>query len=139
MSESATMRPGSCWRAVLTRSLDPRRIILESVAVPETITILRPWALLDADRAKALEVELARELPAGHVLQGRNVTAVAARIDCDDVTFEIDDGTGILAVVHMTWQRETSPKCPRTKLFESWEQWVQAVSIPSHDEYTLGE
>lgn len=95
--------------------------------------------MLDANRAKALEVELARELPVGHVLQGRSVTAVAARIDRDDVTFEIDDGSGILALVHMTGQRETSPKWPTTKLFESWERWVREVYIPSHDEYTLGE
>ena len=89
------------------------------MAIPIRIEITLPWSVLGADRAKALEVELSREIPPGHVLQERKVKALAARIDRDHVLFEIEENTTRLALVHMTWRKEDSPSWPSTMLFKS--------------------
>ena len=44
-----------------------------------------------------------------------------------------------LAVVHMTWRKETDPRWPNTRLFENWEQWVHEEMIPSHEAYRSSE
>ena len=51
---------------------------------------------------------LRRELSAGHPLYDMPTRAVGRRQDCDDVLFSIEDGSGRVAVVHLTWtQRRT--------------------------------
>ena len=107
--------------------------------IPEEIEILSPWTALGADRAKTLELELMREISPGHVLQGRNIRALAARVDRDDVLFEIEAYTAPLALVHLTWHKEENPIWPDTTLFNSWDQWVRDVLSPNHEEFTLAE
>ena len=68
------------------------------------------WRAIDGQEAAALEEELRRELPAGHVLHGRQVRAIARRDDCDDVAFEVVDAG--LCIVHLTYERETDPLAP---------------------------
>ena len=86
-------------------------------------------------RAELLSAELERELPPGHALHGASAKAVAARVDRDDVLFEIENCEMPLAVVHMTWQRETDVRWPSVKVFHSWEQWLQEEMIPAHEDH----
>jgi hypothetical protein len=70
--------------------------------------------------------ELNRELSAGHPLFGLPVKTLARRQDCDDVLFAVEDGTGRVAVVHLTWTHSPPerPPWPGTTLFPSFEIWV---------------
>jgi len=52
---------------------------------------LRPW--YEPMNKKALEAELASELPKGHALLGLPVRVLAQRQDCDDFLFELLDGS----------------------------------------------
>ena len=110
------------------------------MAIPEDIELLTPWRIIEVssetkNRAEQLSDELKSEVPPKHVLYGLKARAVATRIDRDDVLFEIEGGHMPLAVVHMTWRRETDPYWPRTKLFEGWEQWVRDDMLPAHEDY----
>jgi len=109
------------------------------VPIPEGLVLLKPWTAVhdtpDLQRhAARLCNELQRELPSTHVLFGIKATAVAHRIDQDDVLFELEGSTP-LAVVHLTFSRETDPTWPATTVFKSWEQWVQEEMIPAHEDY----
>lgn len=75
------------------------------------------WSRVSGADASALERELARELPAKHVLKAARVRAVARRDDCDDVAFELDDGR--CCIVHLTWNVETNPNWPRCEFVSS--------------------
>jgi hypothetical protein len=76
----------------------------------------------------ALEAELRRELKAGHPLFGLPVAAIGRRYDQDDVLFEILDGSGRVAEVHLTWAGEREkPPWPGTVLFDSFAEWVETV------------
>ena len=100
------------------------------------VTLLEPWHPVSAERRTALESELARELPTGHVLSGKRATAIAARSDQDDVLFDV---TGLgFAVVHLTWsgRQESSPQWPGTRLFTSLDEWAARVMVPAHREFS---
>ncbi len=89
---------------------------------------LVPWhpvADNPADVA-SMELQLGRELAANHPLFGLPVRTLARRQDCDDVLFAIEDGTGRVAVVHLTWTG-SPPECPPypwTVVYSSFEAWV---------------
>jgi hypothetical protein len=86
-----------------------------------------PWHALEQPRAGVLAKELYREVSPEHVLSGQTVVAIAARQDRDDVLFKIEGTPERYAIVHLTGRRtrETSPKCPTTKLFESLAQFLE--------------
>jgi hypothetical protein len=114
------------------------------VSIPDGIEILTPWRVLEdspenKNRAELLSARLASEVSLEHVLHGLKARAVATRIDRDDVLFEVEGGEMPLAVVHMTWRKETDPRWPRTKMFESWEQWVHDEMLPTHEDYSRTE
>ena len=99
---------------------------------------LRPWQVIETspkNRSALLSARLEQELPTGHVLKGLRATAVATRVDQDDVLFEIEGGELPLAVVHMTCGKETDPRWPLTKLFPSWEHWVLEDMRPAHKDH----
>lgn len=50
------------------------------------------WHPVSGDDARTLERELARELPAGHALKSLEARAIARRLECDDVAFQLGDG-----------------------------------------------
>jgi hypothetical protein len=90
-----------------------------------------PHPFLPIDRPDikaAFEAELQRELKPDHPLFGIAVGALGARYDQDDVLFELLDGSGRLAEVHLTWagQRELPP-WPGSALFENFQQWAESV------------
>ena len=108
------------------------------MAIPDGIEVLRPWRVIDdssesLNRADRLSARLQCEIPEDHVLHGLRLRAVATRIDRDDVLFEIDGGRMPLALVHMTWRKETNPDWPGTTLFPSWEDWVLNEMLPAHE------
>ena len=78
-----------------------------------------PWERVE-DGAR-LEAELAKEVSKLHPLHGKNMRAVAKRIDRDDVIFA---GPDCIALVHLTWKSkpESDPRWPSTYLFESIEE-----------------
>jgi hypothetical protein len=86
---------------------------------------LEPWYPVGDCSRDALESELGRELVAGHPLYGLPVVALGRRNDQDDVLFRLDDETGRLAVVHLTWthQSRIAPHWPHTTVYESLEDW----------------
>lgn len=107
------------------------------MSIPPNIEILVPWrAIESADHHSTFSDRLKNDMPPKHVLHGVEVTAVATRIDRDDVLFEVQGGEMPLAVVHMTWRKETDPHWPSTKLFRSWEHWASEDLQPAHQEYT---
>ena len=95
------------------------------MSIPDNVKITIPWkSIADSpeikNRAEHISARLEKELPSKHVLQGLKFRPVALRIDRDDVLVEIE-GAMPLAVVHITWKKETDPRWPDTKLFQSWE------------------
>lgn len=62
----------------------------------------------------ALAAELAREVPAGHALDGRHDTVLARCEICDDVLITVD--ANAYAVVHLTWKRETDANSPSVEV-----------------------
>ena len=92
---------------------------------------LDPWFAVNDPR---LVDELRRQLPPGHILAGLVVAACARRQDRDDVLFEVLDGSGRLARVHLTHQRESDPRWPLTTLFSTEAEWAASMAA-DHDDY----
>lgn len=95
---------------------------------------LDPWYALAEDERAKLSAELKREMPDGHVLQGIQLTCLARRQDRDDVLFELNDGSGRLATVHLTWQVESEPLWPSAVIYASAVEWLAAMQA-HHAEY----
>lgn len=93
---------------------------------------LDPW--IPVSSGGALERELALELPVRHILHGVFLRAIARRLDTDDVLFELAGYEKPLAVVHLSYKRESDPQLPWTVLFDSWEDWVENCMEPDHEE-----
>ena len=87
---------------------------------------LDPW--IPVSSGGALEQELATELPARHILKGVSVRAIARRLDNDDVLFELSGHEKPLAVVHLSYRRESDRQLPWTVLFDSWSTKGSLVS-----------
>ena len=98
---------------------------------------LVPWYSVADDPAQVagMEQELRRELSAGHPLFGLSVRTLARRQDCDDVLFAVEDGTGRVAVVHLTWTHSLPerPPWPGTAVFPSLAEWA-ADGMRTHAE-----
>ena len=96
-----------------------------------------PWHAITPDYAAKAEAEIHREMCAGHVLFGRSVTAVGYRQDCDDVLFELLDGSGRLAVVHLTFAQHPEPNAawPSTEIFADWSAFERERMQPDAEEW----
>jgi hypothetical protein len=86
--------------------------------------IFEPWFATSDSR---FVDELRREIPAGHALEATELSPVAYRKDRDGVAYALNDGSGRLAVVHLTLckNRETNPAYPRARIFDSLELWLE--------------
>lgn len=85
---------------------------------------LAPWYEKKDD---ALVTELHREVPNGHALHGIPATVLGRRVDKDDVLFALQDGTGRLAAVHLTFQVETDVRWPNFLIFASEAEWIEKM------------
>jgi hypothetical protein len=98
---------------------------------------LEPWRRIRAvgiAAAALYESELKRELSPGHPLFGVPAAALGKRNDSDDVLFELRDGTGRVAVVHLTFcNHPEPPPWPQTTMFASLEAWVEERMKAGHE------
>ena len=94
------------------------------------MTWLTPWH--QHTNPAAAEAELARELSGSHVLANVPVTALACRQDQDDVLFQLNDGSGRVAVLHLTYRKESAPDWPFTTLFGSLEEFSAGAMAQDH-------
>jgi hypothetical protein len=101
---------------------------------------LVPWYSIidDATQVASMERELRRELSAGHPLFGLPVRTLRSRQDCDDVLFALEDGTGRVAVVHLTWTHNSPerPPWPMTAVYPNVEAWLAEGMQADHDEFS---
>jgi len=93
---------------------------------------LTPW---HAEQSLQATVELAREVGPGHLLWQVPVRVLARRQDCDDVLFALEDGTGRVAVVHLTWQIEHDPRWPSIELFDDLEDFRRHRMRSDHETF----
>jgi hypothetical protein len=93
-----------------------------------------PWSF----QLSGLEKELEKELIPGHALHGRTTLAVARHEGRDDILFLVDDEAYPLAVVHLTWARETDPRWPYAERYSSIQEFLDHRLIPDSKEYTEG-
>ncbi len=96
---------------------------------------LEPWRPVAGEEATGLERVLRREVGRDHALHGLPVRALARRDDCDDVLFAIEDGTGRVVDVHLTWTHDPPERAPWpiTIVFSSVEVWRRDRMQPGHD------
>lgn len=99
------------------------------MTLPNEIEWVLPWMSV-TDAADALGAELRKEVSRRHVLYGRDCVAIARRVDCDDVLFQLDDGA--FAVVHLTFfgEQDRYSDFPWTRIFPSIGEFVEKVMIP---------
>ena len=93
--------------------------------------------MANAEHAAGFEAELRRECVPGHALYGIAASAVATANGSDDALFHLADGRW--ALVHLTWQAETSPKWPMASVYADkdtalgvlWEAYADLVDDES--------
>lgn len=81
-----------------------------------------PWHVLGDDHIQ-LEKELAGELTSQHELFGVTVTAIARRLDQDDVLFSHAEG---FSVVHLTYAGPERAPWPMTQTYGSWQHFMRS-------------
>ncbi|WP_109125445.1 hypothetical protein [Dyella sp. C11] len=100
---------------------------------------LEPWYAVSTGPesvALTLERQLAIEVPPGHVLYGVQAKLLA-RGNGDDALFELMDGSGRVAGVHLTWGKSTERlPFPGTTVYGSLEEWVSQVMVPEHEDWS---
>jgi hypothetical protein len=99
---------------------------------------LEPWcsaAQMGEQVAQGWQRQLQIEVPPGHVLYGVPVKLLA-RGNGDDALFELMDGSGRVANVHLTWSKsqERLP-WPGTDIHSSLQDWGETVMVPEHQEW----
>lgn len=130
-----------CTHYVLILSVDKSKIFMRSisdeVAAYADRQLLEPWQ--QTDNAAFYETELKKELSFFHPLNWKRVRAVAIRTDRDDVLFEVLNGSSKYAVVHLTWQKESSPKFPSTHFYKDWQDFYIKRLVEDHNEWKIDE
>lgn len=99
---------------------------------------LEPWHSAEqiGERiARGLEEQIRIELPPGHILYGITVKLLA-RGNGDDALFELLDGSGRVADVHLPWSKnqERLP-WPGTDIYRNLKEWCEQVMVPEHKEW----
>jgi hypothetical protein len=98
-----------------------------------------PWYSIEGadDLQEGLDAELEREIPHGHVLDGRRAHCIGRRVDNDDVLYVLDGEGPEVAVVHLTWRRtrETSPSWPWTDVFRNLAEFAAERMETDASEY----
>jgi len=100
---------------------------------------LEPWHSVaeDAAQVAGMERELQRELARGHPLFGLPVRTLGG--DCDDVMFAVEDGSGRVAVVHLTWTQTVPerPPWPETAFYPSLQAWATDGMRSDHADFRV--
>lgn len=100
---------------------------------------LEPWESsknLPPESCDRIAQQLAFEVPSGHLMFGLPVQLIA-RGKGDDVLFEILDGTGRIADVHLTWSKskERLP-WPITTIYPSLAEWASTGMARDHMDWS---
>ncbi|GLS97882.1 hypothetical protein [Piscinibacter gummiphilus] len=98
---------------------------------------LDPWGSTEGEESSYLHTfaeQLERETRRGHELHGVKVLLIG-RGDGDDALFEMLDGTGRVAEVHLVWQGRQKPPWPASSIYSSLEEWRVKRMIPQHKEW----
>ncbi len=95
----------------------------------------KPWIPLSEEESKGVGIELKKEISEKHQLYGVNIRAIAKRIDCDDVLFEIENGA--FAVVHLTYAQypEPDPQWPYTIKYNNVDDLIKNCLVPNNEEF----
>ncbi|MCH1642939.1 hypothetical protein MJ257_22835 [Paenibacillus timonensis] len=103
-------------------------------AMTELFNFLEPWK---EERSEIYTNELYKELSSSHILKEEKVSIVARRMDCDEVLFKLLNKPQKYAQVHLTWsgKPEKDIKWPRTKIYDSLEEWINTRMIIDNNEY----
>src|SRR5512137_1701291 len=98
---------------------------------------LEPWWSTenrDAQFHESFRKQLEREVAPGHVMNGVLVKLIACG-NGDDALFQILDGSGRVAEVHLTWSREQGRlPWPSTTIYSSIEEWAQKSMRLAHED-----
>jgi hypothetical protein len=97
------------------------------------MNFLEPW--YQPHNPISLEEQLQRELPSGHALVSIPVRAIAQRVGCDDVLFQLEDGSYRVAVVHLTFSINYNPAWPATTFFSSLAVFSSSQMQQDHSDY----
>jgi transcriptional regulator NrdR family protein len=86
----------------------------------------------------SIVAELKCELSEKHLLCNQPITVVARRKDCDDVLLKFGTPNEKFAVVHLTFsgKRETNSNFPRTKIYDSFKDFVKNKMQPDAIEFS---
>lgn len=99
---------------------------------------LEPWwstESQDKEFHAAFRLELESEVCREHVLSGISARLIA-RGNGDDALFELLDGSGRYAVVHLTWARHPEPlPWPVTEIYRSLDSFVNDRMRPEHSQF----
>jgi hypothetical protein len=102
---------------------------------------LHPWQSVDdwtPGQRKQTETQLNVEVGSMHPLYKTPVRLIGVRCDCDDTLFQLNDGTGRFAVVHLTFRPSQEPMpWPETQLYVSIEDFIDARMRPDHEEFLI--
>ena len=103
---------------------------------------LEPWWSTSEQSAEFHETfqrELRLELSTSHELYGIPVKLIGRHGGSDDALFELLDGSGRVAVVHLTWAKSRErPPWPGAIIYESLEAWAEQRMRPEHEEWAAG-
>jgi hypothetical protein len=108
------------------------------VMCPDTtsMTWLVPWhPIADGHPDDRTAKELYSELSERHVLFGIKARPIGHRQDCDDFLFELLDGSGRFAVVHLTFAQhpEPDPRWPETVIYNDWAEFTETMKADAED------
>lgn len=99
------------------------------------ILFLYPWKPIARESRFGLffEQQLDRELGPDDPLRRHNPACIAKNLTCDDVLFQLDDGT--FAEVRLTFPQNSPdrPGLPRRRMFDTLADWALASMIPVHE------
>jgi hypothetical protein len=104
---------------------------------------LEPWWSVDKMPAEARDGyvrQLKRELSSMHPMYEMQTRLIGKKNDNDDALFEILDGTGRVAVVHLTWAtQEVKYPWPSTTFFSSLDEFVEKRMKEDHADWIFPE
>ncbi len=102
---------------------------------------LEPWWPTDAwtdDQREGFARQLKLEVGPDHPLFNVPARVVGRHGGCDDALFQLLDGSGRFAVVHLTWARSQEPMpWPGHEIFDSFDAFAATRMQEDNDEYNL--
>ncbi|MBK9071058.1 MAG: hypothetical protein IPL79_08665 [Myxococcales bacterium] len=73
---------------------------------------------------KVLGLNSAPQLPKNHILSGMKLNKIATRIDSDDVLYLIDSNLPKIALIHLTYAKETEAAWPIAQIYENLDEFL---------------